>query len=304
MVADREVKTVRKRGRNVSILLFFAGIVLMLLGIVLVRIIMLGTVYLVFLGALMVLVGAALSDRYGRLARWYGSEAAGTFFKTFLVGVGLSFLGLFMIVLLVFGIQVPIEQRGVYFIFSCGLIFGGIIVLFVGQLRLRMGRRQPFFGGIMSQTGMGRIRIAGSQDIMRLFEQINPEKNFETKNFSVMKKGEVYILLPRMSNAAFFVKLFDQIPVQEKAVRLPMIFFRKTPFEDVAGLPVAKFRGEITIPVDIVKRGNKSDERYVKGAGIQYVVPMYDTSGRRDLSGQLTKTAILNIISEISNESE
>jgi hypothetical protein len=155
---------------------------------------------------------------------------------------------------------------------------------------------------------MGSLRTINPektlQTVMQSLRETNPEKTFQTRNFTVMKKSDVYVLLPRMSSAAYFVKLFDQTPVQEKVVKLPVLFFQRMPFKEVAGFPVAKFRGEITIPVDVVKRGNKPDEKYVKGAGIQYVVPFYDMNERRDLSGQFTKTGILNIISEISNESE
>ena len=185
MSGDREVETVEKRGRNVSIVLFLVGIVLVLLGIVLLPTIMIGTVYLVFLGALMAVVGIALSDRYGRLERWYGSEAAGTFFKTFVVGVGLSFLGLFILVLPIFGVRAPIEQSGVYFIFICGLIFGGFIVVAIG--RFRLGTRQR--GGVFFDDGIRRAFLTGSQSFMRSLKQINPEKSFKTKNFSVMKKS-------------------------------------------------------------------------------------------------------------------
>jgi hypothetical protein len=262
-----------------------------------------GILWLLFLAFIFLFPGLALLGIDRATRRWAGSEALGFFVKTVIVSLGLILAGFFVLLDVI--MQPLVEQRGVLFILFGGLIFGGLAVLFAGQIifAMRRGRtRLPVGLG-----AMGSLRNINPektfQTVVESLRETNPEKTFQTRNFTVMKKSDVYILLPRMSNAAYFVKLFDQTPVQEKAVRLPMLFFQKTPFNVVAGLRVAKFRGEITIPIDVVKRGNKTTEKYVKGTGIQYVVPLYDMNERRDLSDQFTRTGILNIISEISNES-
>jgi hypothetical protein len=141
---------------------------------------------------------------------------------------------------------------------------------------------------------------------MNSFSQIKPDKTFKTRNFTVLKKGDIYILLSKRLGAVYFIRLFDQVPVREKVIKLPIVFLGGMQFKDeISGLPVAKSRGQITIPVDITKRPNEEpEEKCVNGTGVSYLVPMYDVQHQRDLSGQFDKTVILNVMEELSNEND
>nr|MDO8097673.1 hypothetical protein [Candidatus Njordarchaeota archaeon] len=152
-------------------------------------------------------------------------------------------------------------------------------------------------------------RFAVPQPIMDAFLAIEPEKTFETKIVRVLRKGSIYILLPKLFNRVYFIRLFNQTPSQEKKLRLPFFLMRKKYFKDeISGFPVAKARGEFTILFDAIKRSERNvEEKYVRGQGVMYLVPRYDMRQRRylvapDISDKLDKTVILDIIEELSKE--
>ena len=243
--------------------------------------------WLLVIGCILMVVGGAVWLKYGSLGKSAGKEATGILIKALVLGMGLILLGFVLIFALV--VQLPMEQRSLFFFFSFGLILAGFIVAVAGRIMFEMKK--------------GRTRFVSRSGIMESFQLIKPEKTFQTKNFTVMKKGDIYILASKLLNAVYFVKLFDQIPVHEKGVRLPNMFFRKSQFKDeIGGLPVDKSKGEIMIPVDFAKRSDKRlEEKYVKGTGISYLIPIYEQQ-QKDLSGEFGKTAILQVMEKISTE--
>jgi len=163
-------------------------------------------------------------------------------------------------------------------------------------------------------------------------QQIGSDQSFETEKFSVLRKGKVYILLPKeLFLGPYFIRLFNQSNVSRKQkVKLP---FRRVTgtigkgrFQDkINGLSVAKSRGEFTVPTGAAKPGQKGPlEGYVRGPGILYFIFRYDLEHvaiywdgyigidrlimmvRRhpefDLSNRFDTPTILKIMDKISGE--
>jgi hypothetical protein len=143
---------------------------------------------------------------------------------------------------------------------------------------------------------------------IRSFQQIRPDKILETGNFTILKKNDSYILLTSVVRAVYFVRLFSQAPSSQGNIKLPIFFTGETRFKnDVAGLPTAKIRGDIVIPVDVVRGADgKSKGKYLKGNGMEYVFPTaYKQPGEQylsDLSLRFDRATILNILRELSEE--
>ncbi len=207
-------------------------------------------------------------------------------------------------------------------VIGLSLFLLGSAVMVFALLRLSQEEFAPpfFFGWILWFSGIGIWivgAVAGNRGEVRIlsrvprsidesFQEIKPEKIFKTRTFTVLKKKDIYILIPKLLKAVYFVKLFDQSQVQEKAVKLPIMFPGNTQFKDeVEGLPVAKSRGEIIIPVDV----SKHVARYVRGTGVSYLVPTSNVQyGKPAVSSnsrvEFNRSAILRIIEILSEETD
>nr|MDO8098292.1 hypothetical protein [Candidatus Njordarchaeota archaeon] len=150
--------------------------------------------------------------------------------------------------------------------------------------------------------------------VMQEFEKIEPDKTFETKRFKIMVKGDIYILVPRfyrpITRYPLFIRFFRKTAISEKRLAVPYgLSMRKMHFSHtVAGFPVTKARGNFSIPVDVSAAvGGKPKEVYAKGPCIAYIVDGYGGVLPSPLSSVmpplLDRNAILEIISELSNES-
>jgi hypothetical protein len=161
---------------------------------------------------------------------------------------------------------------------------------------------------IAGRGGKAKILSTVPADIIDSFQQIKPDRILKTRNFTVLKKKDIYILITELVRAVYFVRLSNQTPALEKDVKLPIIFIGKTKFKnEIGGLPMAKAMGEIVIPVDVVRSvDNKIEARYIKGAGIEYVFPTQDVRPGKPESSDLTekfdRTTLLKILEELSEE--
>jgi MFS family permease len=278
----------RRKASTVGSLLLFVGLAIFGLSRGLLYQLGWTALWLVVLAFVLVSAGIIVALAYSGIGNAAEREADSIFAKSVAVCVALFLLG-FVMIFAVVG-QLPMEQRGTFFIFSLGMIMAGAMALVAGR--------------IMAE--IRRTRFAAPPGITESFHQIKSDKTFETENFTVIRVGDIFVLLSKIGGAVYFVKLFNQMQVQEKAIKLPNMFFRKTQFKDeIGGIPVAKSRGDIMIPIDVIKGPDRQlEEKYVRGTGVSYLIPVYDTQGKRDLSKEFTKTAILNIIRELSTETE
>jgi hypothetical protein len=155
------------------------------------------------------------------------------------------------------------------------------------------------------------------QNILESLQQIEPDKSFETKNFFVFRKRDIYILLKRKFGGAHFVRLMKETPAFDKEAKLPFLrswsTTRHSSKFQIADLNIFRVTGEFTIPVDSVKRGDRIEEKYAGGTGILYYVPVYPVvlagvglrGGRYDildLSAMLDESAILSIMEKLSKD--
>ena len=152
------------------------------------------------------------------------------------------------------------------------------------------------------------------------FNQIESDKKFEFSilraKYLVLEKGDLFMLLPETSGgayAAYFIKLFDRTPTTKKRFKAPLVLPRKKNFShNIDGFPVAKARGNFTLPVDVINKTDGKEVKYASGAGIMYLVSARDLShgmysprtlfSRVDLSEKFNKTTILNMLEELSEE--
>ncbi|WXG42860.1 MAG: hypothetical protein WED04_02005 [Promethearchaeati archaeon SRVP18_Atabeyarchaeia-1] len=251
------------------------------------------TVMMVIIIAFVVLLaGFVILIKYGR-RRIYETREPKYPLKILVAGMGLIILGLAMVLVVI--TLIPFEERTFPFIFSIGLMFAGLIIAAIAS--------------IIAQMRTARSRFAVPVRIMESFRQIEPDKSFETKNLSVLKKGDVYILLPKLFNCVYFVKSLRQTPIQEKKLKLPMKILRKRYFTDeIGGLPLAKWKGECKIPVDSIKRSDSVvEEKYAKIWGVVLLVPRYDVPHRKllkaqDLADRFDKSVIMKIMEQLSKE--
>jgi len=100
-----------------------------------------GIFWLLFLAFIFLFPGMALLQIDNATRRWAGSEGLGLFIKTIIVGMGLIFVGLFLLLGVI--MEPLVEQRSVLFILFVVLIFGGFAVLLAGQIifAMRRGRK-------------------------------------------------------------------------------------------------------------------------------------------------------------------
>jgi hypothetical protein len=237
-------------------------------------------------------VGAIILVKYGR-RRASGAVEMKYPVGVLVVGLAIVIIGfLFMFVVITL---VPYEERTLPFIFSLVVLFAGLIIICISS--------------VIAQMRATAVRFAVPASVMDSFRQIEPEKSFETKRFNVLKKGDIYILLPKTFTATFFIRAFTQTPTSDMKFKPPLRFFRKRNFTDeIGGLPVMKAKGEYNIPVGVVKRGDAIiQEKYAKVSGIAYIVPKYDVLHRRrfqvkDLSDNFNRDTILKIIEQLSKE--
>nr|MDO8100497.1 hypothetical protein [Candidatus Njordarchaeota archaeon] len=189
--------------------------------------------------------------------------------KGFIPGTSLIIIGFAMLFILVY--VLPMEQRTpLLFFFSIGVLMAGIVLL--ATLGYWVGTNYVAKGLVVPPNIMSSLQQIGSDDA------------FETEKFSVLRKGKVYVLLPKeLFLGPYFIRLFNQSNVSRKQkVKLP---FRRVTgiiwkgrFQDkINGLSIAKSRGEFTVPTGAAKPGQKSLlERYARGPGILYFIFRYD----------------------------
>lgn len=284
----------RPKGYLVGLLLIMIGALLVGLSPLFMKAIEFAMLlWLMVLALVVITTGAVAMFEYGSIGRAVPKEATSVLIKGIVIGMGLVALGIVMIIVVV--TQLPMQERTLPFFYALGLIFTGIIVTVAGR--------------ILYTTRAMRTRFTVPSNISESFRQIGPEKTFETKNFTVLKKAGIYILISKLSNLVYFVKLFNQTTVHEEITKLPIMFFRKTQFKEKIGdLPVAKRRGELIIPVDSVKLPDrKLEEKYARGSGITYIVPFYDPdrqkpSEKPNLLAEFDSTSVLKIMEELSKE--
>jgi hypothetical protein len=160
------------------------------------------------------------------------------------------------------------------------------------------------------------------ESIRDSFKQIESDKKFEVSiagvKYLVLKKGNNFMLLPEMWGGvylAYFIKLFNPTPTTKKRFKAPLVPPRKKNFlQNIGGLPVAKFRGDFTLPVDLISKAEGNEVKYANGSGVMYLVPRRDPShgmyspramfSQIDLSEKFNKTTILKILEELSEEAQ
>jgi hypothetical protein len=211
------------------------------------------------------------------------------------------------LILIIFGVfaivgfdtLLPASEQALSFYYFTVFLFVGLIVAGSGTL--------------WAVLGAERREFVVPKNVLDSLQQVEPDKSFETKNFLVFKKGPIYILLKKMFNGAHFVRLLKETPVTNSKVRLPflrsMIARRRATKFQVDDLDVLAVRGEFTIPINAVKHGDRTEEKYASGPGILYYAPVFLTvpAGYRsfrilDLSATLDKSAILKTIAKLSKE--
>jgi hypothetical protein len=149
--------------------------------------------------------------------------------------------------------------------------------------------------------------------MMEGFDEIEPDKTFETKRFKIMVKGETYILVPRfrqfVTSTPIFIRFFRKTTTPEKKLVVPYGWWmRRAHFwHRIADFPVTKVRGTFTMPVDVVRgSGAKPREIFAKGPGIAYIVKGYGGVRLNPFSSVtpplLNRDVILEIIRELSGE--
>jgi hypothetical protein len=158
------------------------------------------------------------------------------------------------------------------------------------------------------------------ESIRESFRQIESDKKFEFSimgiKYLVLKKGNNFMLLPEMWGGvylAYFIKLFNPTPTTKKRFKAPLMVPRKKHFsQSIGGLPVAKFRGDFTLPVDVISKTEGNEVKYANGSGIMYLVSRRDPTygmysplamfSQVDLSEKFNKATILKIMEELSEE--
>jgi hypothetical protein len=201
--------------------------------------------------------------------RGSGAGGAGQLVKAFLPGTCLVLLGFAL--MFVFPSLLPVEQR------SSLLFFSGMAVIVAGVLLMSV------LGYVvrMRLLERGLETPAGVVDSVR---EIGADKEFESKEFLVFRKNDIYILLPKVFFIGFYlVRLLSRAKVSGNAkvklpFRSPTGLIRKGRFQyEVDGFSVAKSRGVFVVPTDAVKLSERSfQESYVRGPGVLYFVFRYD----------------------------
>jgi hypothetical protein len=147
-------------------------------------------------------------------------------------------------------------------------------------------------------------------DILDSFQGIKPDKILRKGHLTVLKKKRSYILITQSISAIFFVRMFAETLSYKQNLHLPILFIGDTQFNyRIAGLPLAKIRGEIVIPVDVVIGADgKREARYSMGYGVEYVFPTeYVRTGEEyplDLSKRYDAATLLKILNELEEESD
>jgi hypothetical protein len=219
----------------------------------------------------------------------------------------------------VFPYLVPALQRtSLLFLSGMGVMFVGVCL--IGVL------------GYIESMRFFEKELAVPREIVDSFRGIGPDKAFETREFLVFRKNDVYVLLPKeMFIGAYFIRLFSHARMSGNGkVKLPFRrrtgIIRKGRFQDeVNGLSVAKSRGDFVALTDAVKLSERSfQESCVRGPGVLYFVFRYDLKGvaiypggyigidrlmsrehRRpgfDLSGRFDRATIVEIMEKLSKE--
>jgi hypothetical protein len=177
---------------------------------------------------------------------------------------------------------------------------------------------EPRLFGLPAQPGK---LYETPRSILESFQQVEVDKKFDLSilrvKYLVLRKANIFMLVPKEVGGgyiAYFIKLFDQTPTAGKRFKAPLVFPRKKQFSyRIAGFPVAKYRGQFTLPVEVIKKTQESELKYVRGSGIMYLVPRRNPSSGthsplsiftgEDLSGRFDKTVILKMIEAMTNES-
>jgi hypothetical protein len=131
-----------------------------------------------------------------------------------------------------------------------------------------------------------RMRVRVPERLLDSLQRIDPDKTFETEKFHVFVKSGIYILLQKIAWGVHFVRLFKQTPASTKKVDAPYLGWWRNlvrSFKEKAyGLRFVKVRRKFTIPIDVVKLGDRAVTKYVSGPGILYYVPLFPLHGYRD----------------------
>jgi hypothetical protein len=141
--------------------------------------------------------------------------------------------------------------------------------------------------------------------VVENFRRIDPDQVFDTKDFVAVKKGDIYAFLAKKRPAVYFIKPKRLTPAPNaKKPNLPFLGFRAPHFKcQVNGIPLAKLKGNITIPVGVTKSREKKIEKYAEGPAAVYVLSRIEAPAQRtrlaplsDLSGQFDKETIERVI--------
>jgi hypothetical protein len=216
-----------------------------------------------------------------------------------LLAVGLAIVGMgFMIFFGAIAI-LPLEAR------SAELFF-----LFLGLVIVGMGI--AFAGRISAEVTYAARQFQVPESLLDSLRQIGPDKSFETKKFHIFRKSGIYILLQRRLRGVHFIRLFKQTPVAAKKVKVsywgPWRTSVRSFKDEINGLRLAKVRREFTVPVDIVRLGDRTEAKYVRGPGILYYVSVYPMGrfsvnyNEENLCGRLDPPTIIKVLNDLSEE--
>jgi hypothetical protein len=287
---DETKKKMSRKSLRKSFAIIFAGIFVMILAIFLERslyfLVICAGIEITIAGGLSLFFIGGLGDRSHRRRYIIGS----------ILVLGGPIPGLYL--MNVYLIQIPLEQRTLPFFFSFGLILGSL-----------------FIGAIMFLSGAPRsrrARLAPPPNILEAFKHIEPEETFEAKNCTVVKKGDVYAIIPKVFNAIYFLRFMTATRTPDTKMRLPMRL-RWSNFQDeIGGFPVAKLEGEFSIPVSATKTEEKTiEEKCARGKATLLVmarrekvrIPLYytpDSALMKDLSTKFNENTAINIMDKLS----
>jgi hypothetical protein len=188
-------------------------------------------------------------------------------------------------------------------------------VLFIGGLFALVG---GFFRLVNDVARTRKRKIVVPPVVLEAFQTIGSDKSFDTLDFFVFKKERINILLKKHGEeywpggrfatrgldrfiGAHFVRMLEEIPVQQGSVRMPFtsrgVTMRRQLNHEVDGVHIAAVKTRVTIPVDVARLGEKIEVRYVKGPSIIYFVP---ASGHV-ISQTFDKSQIIKILEDLSS---
>lgn len=143
---------------------------------------------------------------------------------------------------------------------------------------------------------LAKLKTISPLDISELFKQVEPEKLVKTDRFVLARKNKIYMLKTIWQHGFFLLRFKIMFETNEKKIKLPDVSLLSKFRKKINGIPIARFEGNFTIPIE--------EDKYAEGEGVLYYVEVekYIPIDNIPITQKIDKNVFLKLIEELSRE--